>query len=88
MRNDKDIWNDIVRELGREPSLQDKDIAVGVRGGVVALGGHTPSYADMVLAERAATRVRGVRCVANNIEVRLPLRWERWTTGSSSIRMR
>jgi osmotically-inducible protein OsmY len=74
MRKDQDIQNDIVRELGREPGLQGKDIAVAVRGGVVTLSGQTASYAEMVLAERTASRVRGVRGVANNLEVRLPLR--------------
>lgn len=72
MRTDNEIQNDIVEELRWEPSLIDKDIAVGVRDGVVTLGGVTASYADKLKAEKVASRVKGVRALANGIEVKLP----------------
>lgn len=72
MRNDNEIQKDIVQELRWEPSLQDKDIAVGVRDGIVTLGGFAASYTDKLTAERVAARIKGVRAVANEIEVRLP----------------
>jgi len=72
MRTDNNIQQDITQELRWEPSLQDDDLAVGVREGVVTLGGFATSYADKVAAERVATRVKGVKAVANDIEVRLP----------------
>ena len=72
MRSDSDIQKDIVNELNWEPSLRNDDIAVGVRDGVVTLAGFVDSYADKWTAERVAGRVKGVKAVANDIEVKLP----------------
>ncbi|HTD69611.1 MAG TPA: BON domain-containing protein [Gemmatimonadales bacterium] len=72
MRSDNEIQRDIVRELNWEPSLRNDDIAVGVRDGVVTLAGFVDSYADKWTAERVAGRVKGVKAVANDIEVKLP----------------
>jgi len=72
MRSDNDIQKDITQEFKWEPRLQDDDLAVGVREGIVTLAGYTRSYTDKVTAERAASRVKGVKAVANDIEVRLP----------------
>ena len=52
------------------PSADD-DIAVAVRDGVVTLAGYVKSYVDKWHAERVASRVKGVRAVANDLEVRL-----------------
>jgi osmotically-inducible protein OsmY len=72
MQSDRDIQRDIVHELNWEPSLRNDDIAVGVRDGVVTLAGFVDSYADKWTAERVAGRVKGVKAVANDIEVKLP----------------
>jgi osmotically-inducible protein OsmY len=77
MRSDVEIQADVVAELRWEPGLRDDDIAVGVRDGVVTLAGFVDSYADRWRAERAASRVRGVRAVANDIAVKLPRGLER-----------
>jgi hypothetical protein len=42
---DNDIQRDIVAELQWEASLRNDDIAVGVRDGIVTLGGFVDSYA-------------------------------------------
>jgi len=73
MHSDRDMQRDIVNELNWEPSLRNDDIAVGVRDGVVTLAGFVDSYADKWTAERVAGRVKGVKAVANDIEVKLPL---------------
>jgi osmotically-inducible protein OsmY len=73
MQSDRDIQRDIVHELNWEPSLRNDDIAVGVRDGVVTLAGFVDSYADKWTAERVAGRVKGVKAVANDIEVKLPM---------------
>ena len=73
MQSDRDMQRDIVNELNWEPSLRNDDIAVGVRDGVVTLAGFVDSYADKWTAERVAGRVKGVKAVANDIEVKLPL---------------
>lgn len=77
MRTDSDILKDAVAELKWEPGLRDDDIAVSVRDGVVTLAGFADSYADKWRAERVASRVKGVRAIANDIEVRLPSTSER-----------
>jgi osmotically-inducible protein OsmY len=69
---DNDIQKDIIAELKTEPNLRDDDIAVGVRDGVVTLAGFVDSYADKWRAERVVSKVRGVKAVVNDVEVKLP----------------
>lgn len=71
-RSDTDIHKDIVAEFHWEPSLRDDDIAVAVRDGVVTLAGFADSYADKLKAERIASKIRGVKAIANDIEIKLP----------------
>jgi osmotically-inducible protein OsmY len=72
VHTDSDIQKDVVAELKAEPNLRDEDIAVGVRDGVVTLAGHVDSYADKWRAERVASKVKGVKAVVNELEVKLP----------------
>jgi len=72
MRTDSDITKDVIAELRWEQGLRNDDLAVGVRDGVVTLAGFVDSYADKWRAERVATRVKSVRAVANDLEVKLP----------------
>lgn len=72
MRTDTAIQKDIIDELKWEPSLQNEDIGVAVRDGVVTLAGFVESYASKWKAERVASRVKGVKAVANDLEVKLP----------------
>src|SRR2546426_9761652 len=74
MRTDMEIQKDVVAELRWEPSLRDDDIAVGVRDGVVTLAGFVDSYPDKWTAERVASKVKGVKAIANDLEVKLPSR--------------
>jgi len=77
MRTDHEIQEDVLAELRWEPSLANDDIAVSVRDGVVTLAGFADSWADRWKAERVASRVRGVKGVANDIKVKLPSSSER-----------
>lgn len=72
MVTDTELLRDIAAELKWDPSLRDDDIATGVRDGIVTLAGFVDSYADRWKAEKIASRVRGVRAIANDLEVRLP----------------
>lgn len=72
MYSDSDILKDVTAELKMEPGLRDDDIAVGVRDGVLTLAGYVDSYADKWRAERIASRVKGVKALVNDLEVRLP----------------
>jgi osmotically-inducible protein OsmY len=73
MRSDIDIKRDVEAELRWNPDIDATDIAVSVKDGVVTLSGFVRSYAQKFEAEQTAKRVNGVRAVANDIEVRLPI---------------
>jgi osmotically-inducible protein OsmY len=73
MRSDIDIKRDVEAELRWNPDIDATDIAVAVKDGVVTLSGFVRSYAQKFEAEQTAKRVNGVRAVANDIEVRLPI---------------
>jgi osmotically-inducible protein OsmY len=57
--------------------VQPNEIGVVVKDGVVTLTGWVNSYTKKWAAEEAAHRVRGVKAVANDIEVRLSTADER-----------
>lgn len=64
----KDLIED---ELEWEPSIDATDIGVAVENGVVTLMGHVTSFAQKLAAEDAVKRVKGVRAIAEEIDVRL-----------------
>lgn len=70
--SDADIQKDIITEFRWEPSLRDDDIGVAVRDGVVTLAGFVDSYADKWKAESVASKVKGVKAIANDLEVKIP----------------
>ena len=67
---DKQIREDVLAELDWEPSINATNVGVAVEHGIVTLTGHVTTYAQRYAAESAAKRVRGVRAVAEEIEVR------------------
>lgn len=70
--NDKELRQNVIDELEFEPSIDSADIGVAAESGVVTLSGHVPSFAQKLAVERAVWRVKGVKAVAQEIEVRLP----------------
>jgi osmotically-inducible protein OsmY len=74
---DEDIQREVLLELKWDAKLAPNEIGVAVKDGVVTLSGYVDSFTKKWAAERAALRVRGVRAVANDIEVRLPSTAER-----------
>ncbi len=72
MQDDRALRAAVMAELDWEPSLDAAHIGVAANAGVVTLSGFVSSYAEKAAAERAARRVRGVRALAEEIEVRLP----------------
>jgi osmotically-inducible protein OsmY len=73
MRSDIDIKRDVEEELRSNPDIDASDTAVAVKDGVVTLSGFVRSYAQKWEAENTAKRVLGVKGIANDIEVRLPI---------------
>jgi osmotically-inducible protein OsmY len=69
---DKTLQHDVLAELEFEPRVNAAHIGVTARDGVVTLTGHVSSFEEKLAAERAARSVRGVKAVAQEIEVHLP----------------
>ena len=70
--SDESLRRNVLDELEFEPTLDATKIGVTVDHGVVTLTGHVKSYAEKIAAERTVQRVKGVRGVAQEIEVRYP----------------
>lgn len=68
---DRDLQEDVLRELAWDPSVEAAHIGVAVKNGIVTLNGTVPSYAEKYAAENAAKRVHGVRAVVNELAVKL-----------------
>ena len=77
VQTDEQIQQEVLRELAYDPSVQPNEIGVAVKDGIVTLTGTVDSFLKRWAAEEAAHRVRGVKAVANDIEVRLPVTSER-----------
>lgn len=63
----------VVHQLDWDSQVDASAIGVASKDGVVTLSGYIDSYAGKLAAERAVKRVRGVRAVANDVQVRLRL---------------
>ncbi|CAA2137130.1 BON domain-containing protein [Hyphomicrobium sp. ghe19] len=70
--NDAQLRQYVIDELEFEPSIDATNIGVAADDGIITLTGHVRSYAEKVAALWAVRRVRGVRAVAQEIEVRYP----------------
>jgi osmotically-inducible protein OsmY len=79
-RSDSAIQRDVLAELKWEARVQPNEVGVVVQDGIVTLTGWVDGYAKKWAAERTAHRLRGVRGVANDIEVRLATATERTDT--------
>ena len=72
MSDDHKLKQDVLAELAWEPSISADHIGVTAKAGVVTLTGHVENYWQKRAAERAASRVQGVKALAEELEVRLP----------------
>jgi osmotically-inducible protein OsmY len=70
-RRDLELRDTVVLQLEWDPEVDAAAIGVAANGGAVTLSGFVDSYAGKLAAERAAKRVKGVRAVANELQVRL-----------------
>jgi osmotically-inducible protein OsmY len=71
MTDDRHLQKDVLAELGWEPKVTAELIGVTARNGVVTLTGHVENYIEKNAAETAAGRVKGVKAVAEELEVHL-----------------
>ena len=68
--SDSSLRQDIIDELDFEPSIDAADIGVAVEDGVATLTGHVPTYAQKITVEDVVRRVKGLKGIAQQIEVR------------------
>ena len=66
---DGELRDSVLAELDWDPSVDDSEIQVAVKDGAVSLRGRVTAYSQRHAAIRAAARVRGVKAVADDIEV-------------------
>lgn len=72
MSQNDQLQQAVLAELRWEPSVTAAHIGVTADAGVVSLTGHVESVVEKLAAEAAARRVRGVKAVVEEIEVRVP----------------
>ncbi len=70
MRTDLEIKQDVLDEMEWQPNIDETQIGVIVENGIVTLKGTVNSYSKKMEAEKAAENVKGVKAVAEDIEVK------------------
>lgn len=77
IKTDAELERDVLAELRWDPYVTEKGVGVKAKEGVVTLRGTVPSYASKYAALAATERVKGVRAVAQELEVALTKEDER-----------
>ena len=72
MSHDSKLQQAVLAELEWEPSVNPAHIGVTADAGVFTLSGHVADYMQKHAAEAAAARVKGVKAVVEELEVKLP----------------
>ena len=72
MKSDIELKESVLKELEWDPRITSSRIGVSMEDGIATLNGEVESYAEKPAAVHAASRVFGVRGVADEIKVRLP----------------
>lgn len=68
-QTDTQLHDSVQRQLEWDPEIDAHDVAVTASDGVITLTGFVHGYATKLAAEQSVKRVRGVRAVANDIQV-------------------
>ena len=74
MKSDSELQSAVEAELSCHPDVDDTDIVVTVKDGVVSLSGYARNLFHKYGAEDAVKRVAGVTAVANDIDLQRGLR--------------
>ncbi len=72
MKSDTELKEAVLNELKWDPSIDASRISVSIEDGIATLGGEVDSNAEKATALHVASKVLGVRGVADEIKVRLP----------------
>jgi osmotically-inducible protein OsmY len=68
-QTDTQLHDSVQRQLDWDPEIDNREIAVIASDGVITLTGFVHTYGAKMAAERSVKRVRGVRGVANDLQV-------------------
>ena len=68
---DHQLQEAVTRHLEWDPSVDATMIGITAKDGIVTLSGYVGTYAEKLAAERVTRTVRGVKAIANELEVRL-----------------
>jgi osmotically-inducible protein OsmY len=77
MSTDIQLKQAVLAELTWEPRVNAAHIGVMANAGVITLSGHVENFEEKYAAEKAVRRVRGVKAIAEEIEVQIPFERER-----------
>lgn len=77
MKTDAVIKENVLDELQWQPNVDETEIGVTVDRGVVTLTGTVDSYTKKIAAEEAAKKVKGVKAVVENIEVKYGVEYKK-----------
>jgi len=69
VKSDQQIQKDVIEELKWEPYLSVSQIGVTVKNGIVTLSGQVDAYPKKIAAEKAVSRVAGVKAIAEDIQI-------------------
>lgn len=72
MKSDTQLKQDVLDELAWDPEVDEREVGVQVKDGIVTLTGHPRSFHAKHCAEQAVQRVSGVRALAVEMDVVLP----------------
>jgi osmotically-inducible protein OsmY len=74
MKTNEELQKDVMAEIQWDPELKSvaPEIGVSAKDGVVTVSGIVGTYSKKLAVERAAQRVKGVKVVAVDIEVKVP----------------
>jgi osmotically-inducible protein OsmY len=70
MKSDLQLHKDVLDELRWDPRVNEAEIGVAAKDGVVTLTGSVPTFAQKYAAEKVVERVTGVRAIADDLHVR------------------
>lgn len=73
MINDKQLQQAVLDELAWTPAVTSSHIGVTANNGIVTLSGNVPNFWEKRAAEEATQKVKGVKAVAEEINVKLSL---------------
>lgn len=71
MKTDAQLKMDVMDELDWDPAINAAHVGVAVANGVVTLTGHLDTYAEKSAVQKALQRVKGVRAIALELDVKL-----------------